>query len=680
MVLFFSNSVALAHEISDYVTISSPPVWIVKQEISNKEFDLSKGRKTSFLLVDKQYKYSENHEERFVHFAKHMKTSSAVEDNSSFSIVFDPAYQKVNIHYLRIIREGKVLNKLNLDDLNLYRYETERYRLIFNGDLEISTIITDVRVGDILEYAYTVSGKNSALDSHFSLTLQHQWGIPVQRLFQRVVVSKDIDTSYKLHNHKIQPKVTNTESYKTYTWTRENIDQTLVDSNTPSWYYSYPSSQISSFKMWSEVGHFFSRYYSVSDIPEQIKNVSNTIKSRTNSKKEQLRLALSYVQKEIRYLGIEIGQGGYIPRPPKKVFLQKYGDCKDMTLLLLYILNGLDIEAKPLLVNTDDRGHIKDFLPSNIFDHVIVYAQIGKKEYFLDPTTGEQLGNLDSLHQAFFGKGLIVSPSSPGLIDIKPDLMDFLIDVEDTYDLTADSDVVSLNTVSTYYQDEADYMYNWYLSDGIEAIEKYFIEYYQDTFPSIEQTEPMIVETIKDESKISFSVSYKISDAWTYYDEKSLRTFKAYPEDMYSYIPKFVGATRTFPYYITHPRRVKYTVKIILDDGWDFTDSEETRDFNAFEFKKSSEFKDNVLTKIYRYRTKYDHISSEKFTETMTAIDEIRDSLRISLREKLKTQKSEPKKALFEKWDQDFININVFWIMTLIIVTLIFYNNSKTRK
>jgi hypothetical protein len=57
------------------------------------------------------------------------------------------------------------------------------------------------------------------------------------------------------------------------------------------------------------------------------------------------------------------------------------------TALLVALLKGLGIAARPVFVDTDSGDAVARRLPAmNLFDHVLVEAQIGGRSYWLDGT------------------------------------------------------------------------------------------------------------------------------------------------------------------------------------------------------------------------------------------------------------------------------------------------------
>jgi uncharacterized protein DUF3857/transglutaminase superfamily protein len=127
----------------------------------------------------------------------------------------------------------------------------------------------------------------------------------------------------------------------------------------------------------------------------------------------KVRAITDYVQSNIRYVGIEIGVGGYQPHPAADVFRYGYGDCKDKATLLSSMLQEGGVRSEYVIVETD-RGIVHPELPALVFDHMIVAIELppdtplskyesvvkaksGKKYLLFDPTSEyTPLGELPS--------------------------------------------------------------------------------------------------------------------------------------------------------------------------------------------------------------------------------------------------------------------------------------------
>ncbi len=85
----------------------------------------------------------------------------------------------------------------------------------------------------------------------------------------------------------------------------------------------------------------------------------------------------AFVAQEIRYLGLEHGLGGIIPRPTHRTLSRRFGDCKDKTALFVDLARRAGIEAFPVLTSTRRENVEKLLLPaSGYFNHMVACAKL----------------------------------------------------------------------------------------------------------------------------------------------------------------------------------------------------------------------------------------------------------------------------------------------------------------
>jgi transglutaminase-like putative cysteine protease len=121
---------------------------------------------------------------------------------------------------------------------------------------------------------------------------------------------------------------------------------------------------------------------------------------------------------EIRYTGVELGQGGIVPRPPAETLRRKFGDCKDKAVLLIAALRALEIPAYAALLDAgDDQEDVEQGLPGfGGFNHAIVVVP-GTPSIWIDPTDRfARAGELPTDDQGRLA--LIASPTAAGLVRI----------------------------------------------------------------------------------------------------------------------------------------------------------------------------------------------------------------------------------------------------------------------
>jgi hypothetical protein len=204
--------------------------------------------------------------------------------------------------------------------------------------------------------------------------------------------------------------------------------------------------------------------------PPVINQVFKEIFNGNETRDEKINKLINYVQDDIRYMGMESGIGSIKPFPPEQVIKQRFGDCKDKSLLLVSLLKQIGIEqAYPALVNTYLRNETNKQFPSGeIFNHCIVNFIVDSVNYWVDPTITQQGGNYKNISIAEYGKALIIGLTSDSLSTMKPASNISSCEILDEYFITSFNAPAQLRMTSKRYGFEADmrrFMFEQYSAD-----------------------------------------------------------------------------------------------------------------------------------------------------------------------------------------------------------------------
>ncbi|MCE7055406.1 DUF3857 and transglutaminase domain-containing protein [Algoriphagus sp. AGSA1] len=108
-------------------------------------------------------------------------------------------------------------------------------------------------------------------------------------------------------------------------------------------------------------------------LPGEFAEKIKSMVSEADTEYEKIQILYEYLQKNYRYVSIQLGIGGWQTTPAADVVKYAYGDCKGLTNLMQAMLKVVGIESNYTLVyagkNADD---IETDLPSNQFNHVIL--------------------------------------------------------------------------------------------------------------------------------------------------------------------------------------------------------------------------------------------------------------------------------------------------------------------
>jgi len=107
---------------------------------------------------------------------------------------------------------------------------------------------------------------------------------------------------------------------------------------------------------------------------EAIRTLAQSLTAKAGGDLDKLRILHDWVAQHIRYLGVYVGAGGFVPRKATEIFATRYGDCKDHVALLEAMLRAVGIESSPALINLGDAYGLPELAVSNPINHVITYV------------------------------------------------------------------------------------------------------------------------------------------------------------------------------------------------------------------------------------------------------------------------------------------------------------------
>ena len=91
---------------------------------------------------------------------------------------------------------------------------------------------------------------------------------------------------------------------------------------------------------------------------------------------EKMHALAQFVQRDIRYVAIQLGIGGWQPHPAPEIFVHRYGDCKDKATLMSTMLKEIGVESYYFSVNTT-RGAVTPATPAiRWFNHEILAVRL----------------------------------------------------------------------------------------------------------------------------------------------------------------------------------------------------------------------------------------------------------------------------------------------------------------
>lgn len=91
------------------------------------------------------------------------------------------------------------------------------------------------------------------------------------------------------------------------------------------------------------------------------------------SRRQRVERLLAFARRDVRYVAVEVGVGGYRAAAPGETLGRLWGDCKAKAVLLVDLLRAIGLEGYPVLITAGTTERAATEIPSPIgFNHMIV--------------------------------------------------------------------------------------------------------------------------------------------------------------------------------------------------------------------------------------------------------------------------------------------------------------------
>ena len=230
-------------------------------------------------------------------------------------------------------------------------------------------------------------------------------------------------------------------------WVVSEVKGIKHENNMPPWqgvagqmivsfFPSGGSAQNQGFQNWKQMGIWYQGLTSGRrDASPELKQKVASLTTSASTPLAKMKTLGDFAQRDIRYVAIELGIGGWQPHAAAEVFNHHYGDCKDKATLMGAMLHEIGIDSYYVVINSE-RGSVTPDTPAHMggFDHAIIAIKLPEgatdsslvatmthpklgKILFFDPTDElTPFGQLNGALQANYG--LLVTPDGGDLVEL----------------------------------------------------------------------------------------------------------------------------------------------------------------------------------------------------------------------------------------------------------------------
>ncbi|MEP7141943.1 MAG: DUF3857 domain-containing protein [Ferruginibacter sp.] len=579
-------------------SVSKEPAWISKKNIDYNKTTLDKDATDGYIDISFEVQVSLADQSEYFRSSKKIISQAGVQNGSEISVSFDPSHEQLIFHTIRIIRNGETINKLRLSDIKTVHQEDELAAFIYNGSLNAVLILEDVRQGDIIEYSYTRKGFNPIFKNKYTREFGMEFSFPLYEIYYKLIVPGGRKMNIKNLNQTLQPVITSVNDQQIFEWQKKDIAPFPMQDYAPSWYDPYAKILVSEYNSWKEVNDWAMELFPAKKtLSAGLQKKIKEIEKAYIRDDERTKAALRFVQDDIRYMGFEMGENSHRPADPSKVFAQRFGDCKEKSYLLCCMLNAMNIDASPVLINTVSKKNINTLLPSPTdFDHVTVRVKLNNIYYWYDPTIAYQRGGINNLFYPDYQAGLVISD---GTSSLTPIVFRNISDqhIKEYFKVPSMVGRGSLTVTTTYRGNDADgarnSIYNSSITELMTNCQKFYAAYYEDIKADS-------LTYLDNDSTGIFKITeyYTIPNFWKI-NKGKVKNFSFSSFIINSILRRPKEKDRKMPFGLLFPAKYREEIIVDLPDDWKVTESE-----------------DHLKNKCYSYNSKFYGIFNHVHLET----------------------------------------------------------------
>jgi lipoprotein NlpI len=396
------------------------------------------------------------------------------------------------------------------------------------------------------------------------------------------------------------------------------MEAAVFEPQTPSDHFPARVLQFSEYRDWGDVAAWAARLFQTSArLPAELQPVMDRLRALPTPE-QRASEALQWVQTEVRYFSVSLGESSHRPYPPAVVMQRRYGDCKDKTLLLVSMLRELGIDAAPALLSADALKRPSRVLASpDGFDHVVARVNIGGATYYLDATRIGQRGALSRINSLAEGtRVLVVDRATTGLTSVPaadPEL--FTVELQEAYALPELGKPGRLVVRNVLHGSMAESHRLYFARLSAEQKRQYVIADYERRFPGIAvEGDPVVSDDVernifKIESTYTVpTLAKEVGGQWV---------FSIIPANLLGVVELPPQLSRNSPAVVMRkPYQARYDMTLTWPAGITMAEKPSTEriDGDFFHAEIHEQFHANVAAASLRFNTLTDAVDAKDLT------------------------------------------------------------------
>jgi Domain of Unknown Function with PDB structure (DUF3857) len=224
--------------------------------------------------------------------------------------------------------------------------------------------------------------------------------LSVEKSQVTIVCPEDYQFRYKAFRYSSEPVIAVENKKRASTWAVSNMSaivrevyQPPLQEITTVVIFGPTEFQVGDYKgnmqSWQDFGKFIYALKQGRDVlPQNIKLTVHQLADGISDERKKIQVLYEYMQKNTRYISIQLGIGGWQPFDAGFVASKSYGDCKALSNYMFSILKEAGVRSSYTVVKAgrNAKGITADF-PSQQFNHVILFVPLKNDTVWLECTS-----------------------------------------------------------------------------------------------------------------------------------------------------------------------------------------------------------------------------------------------------------------------------------------------------
>ena len=607
--------------------VAPEPRFVVADEIPAPG-DASLGADgTRYLLASDQIDTTGARPTRYRRVSYTVEAERGLAEAGRFSIYYQPDYQSVALHHIRVVRDGNVQERIDRVQIQELRREQDLESGILDGEHTLNITIPDVQVGDRIDYSYSIEGANPVFGDTYSGRFTASYSDPLGLRRVRATWPSDRPLYWRVTHPGFTVRSGGNGDVRFVDIVARRLPRVRGEDDAPSGYDAFGHIELGTARTWQDVVRWALPLY-----PDRFDDrgtgsrMSAALRLGDADKLAVLARAVAFVQGSIRYTALDMGANSHAPQLPETTLARRYGDCKDKAVLLVALLREAGIQAEPVLVNTTAGKYLANWLPgTNAFDHVVVRAVVAGKDYWVDATRDRETGGMASRDPLPFKLGLPICGGCSALVPI-PDPMPAspLVEVTERIKLsdTPEGYAAAFGVVTDYRGLRATDTRATFDNEGAEEMGRRYVRYMRTFYEGMEAVGLPAIDPSEGNGRLRTREGYRV--AW---NREQGRLFGVVLFQLLDFTPKLDAAPRRSPFALSGPRLAVQTVRVSAPRGWSVSpESEEVRT-RYFSLKRTVRVVGGMLVVRAEWKRLADEVPPAEYAEVQKAMGKARDLL-----------------------------------------------------